>query len=42
LARIERTLGYRPRSAQDDAREQTSERVRHYRERSAATKRRRK
>jgi len=42
LARIERTLGYRPQSARDDAREQTSERVRRYWERSAATKRRRK
>jgi hypothetical protein len=42
LARIERTLGYRPRSAQDDVREQTSERVRRHWERSAATKLRRK
>jgi hypothetical protein len=42
LARIEKTLGYRLRSARDDAREQTSERVRRYRERSAADKRRRK
>jgi len=42
LARIEKTLGYRLRSARDDAREQTSERARRYRERSAADKRRRK
>jgi hypothetical protein len=42
LARIEKTLGYRLRSARDDAREQTSERVHRYRERSAADKRRRK
>ena len=42
LARIEKTLGYRLRSARDDAREQTSERMRRYRERSAADKRRRK
>ena len=42
LARIERTLGYRPRSAQDNVREQTSERVRRHWERSAATKLRRK
>lgn len=42
LARIEKTLGYRLRPSRDDAREQTSERVRRYRERSAAAKRRRK
>jgi hypothetical protein len=42
LARIEKTLGYRLRSARDDARGHTSERVRRYRERSAADKRRRK
>jgi hypothetical protein len=42
LARIEKALGYRLRSTRDDAREQTSERVRHYRERSIAAKRRRK
>jgi hypothetical protein len=40
LARIEKALGYRLRSTRDDAREQTSERVRRYR--SAAAKRRRK
>jgi hypothetical protein len=42
LARIEKTLGYRLRSARDEAREQTSERARRYRVRSAAVKRRRK
>src|SRR6516225_1415122 len=42
LARIEKALGYRLRSARDDARGHTSERVRRYRERSAADKRRRK
>src|SRR5512132_824284 len=42
LARIEKTLGYRLRAARDDACEHTSERVRRYRERSAAAKRRRK
>jgi hypothetical protein len=42
LARIEKTLGYRLRSTRDDAREQTSERVRPYRERSTTATRRRK
>jgi hypothetical protein len=42
LARIEKTLGYRLRSARDDAREQTHKREPTYRERSAAAKRRRK
>jgi hypothetical protein len=42
LARIEKALGYRLRSTRDDAREQTFKRVRPYRERSAASKRRRK
>jgi hypothetical protein len=41
LARIEKTLGYRLRPTRDDAGEQTSERVRRYRKRSAAAKRRR-
>jgi hypothetical protein len=38
LARIEKTLGYRLRPRRDDA----SERVRRYRERRTAAKRRRK
>jgi hypothetical protein len=42
LARIEKTLGYRLRFTRDAAREQKSERVRPYRERSTAATRRRK
>jgi hypothetical protein len=42
LARIEKTLGYRLRPTRDDAREQTSERIRPYRERSMTTRRRSK
>jgi hypothetical protein len=42
LARIEKTLGYRLRPRRDDAREQTTERARPYRQRSAAAKRRSK
>jgi hypothetical protein len=39
LARIEETLGYRLRPSRDDAREQASERVPHYRQRKAVAKR---
>jgi hypothetical protein len=42
LARIEKTLGYRPRTTRDNARQHSSERVRPHRERSAEAKRRRK
>jgi hypothetical protein len=42
LARIEKTLGYSLRSTRNDGGRQTSERVRPYRERSTAAKRRRK
>ena len=39
LARIEKALGYGPRPAPDDMREQTSERVRRYRERKRVDRR---
>ena len=39
LARIERALGYGPRPVPDDMREQTSERVRRYRERKRVDRR---
>ena len=39
LARIEKTLGYRLRPSRDDMREQTSERVRRYRERKRVDRR---
>jgi hypothetical protein len=42
LARIEKALGYRLRSTRGDAREQTSERIRPYRQRSTTARRRRK
>jgi hypothetical protein len=42
LARIEKTLGYAPRPAQSDVRDQKRGHVRRYRERNAPTKRRRK
>jgi hypothetical protein len=42
LRRIEKTLGYEPRPAQDDVREPTPRHVRRYRERSMPAKRRRK
>jgi hypothetical protein len=42
LARIEKMLGYRPRATRTNVREQTTERVRPYPERSTAAKRRRK
>ena len=42
MARIEKALGYGPRARRGDVREQTSESVRPYRERSTAAKRRRK
>jgi hypothetical protein len=42
LAGIEKALGYRLRPTRDDAREQTTERARPYRQRSAAAKHRRK
>jgi hypothetical protein len=42
LARIEETLRYGPRPTRSDVRKHTRERVRRYRERNTATKRRRK
>jgi hypothetical protein len=42
MARIEKALGYEPRSTRGDLHEQTRERMRHDGKRVAAAKRRRK